>query len=136
VLDDALHFEGDTRKMRIVDASLANGLQEGESRTIRVNARPGTPLKVVLVWTDPPGTVRNSIADTTPQLVNDLDLRMNAIATNDRINNVEVISVNEPSGVYEITVTAHDLRFGPRQSYALVVTGDFEDNARRRSARH
>ena len=137
VLDDALHFEGETRKMRVVDVALANGLHEGESRTIRVRANPGTPLKAVLVWTDPPGHIANSIADTTSQLVNDLDLRVNAIATNDHLNNVEVISVNDPSGVYEITVTAHDLGFGPRQSYALVVTGDFEDNsARRRTARH
>jgi hypothetical protein len=94
-------------------------------------------LRAVLVWTDPPGTVRNSIADATPQLVNDLDLSVNAIAPNDRLNNVEVVKVDDPSGIYEITVKAHHLGFGPRQSYALVITGDLEDaNVRRRVARH
>ena len=136
VLDDALYFEGDTRKMRVFDVPLANGLAEGEASTIRVRARPGTPLRAVLVWTDPPGTVRSSIADTTPQLVNDLDLHVNAITSSDRLNNVEVVKVEDPSGIYEITVRAHRLGFGPRQSYALVITGDLEDNVRRRSARH
>lgn len=132
VLDDALYFAGDTRRMRVVDVPLARGLAEGESTTIRIRARPGTPLRAVLVWTDPPGTVRNSITDTTPQLVNDLDLRVNAIASNDRLNNVEVVKVEDPSSAYDITVTAHRLGFGSRQSYALVITGDIEDAARRR----
>jgi hypothetical protein len=138
VLDDALYFEGETRKMRVVDVPLARGLAAGQSSTIRVTAKPGTPLRAVLVWTDPPGTVRNSIADATPQLVNDLDLHVNALTPNDRLNNVEVVKVDQPSGVYEITVRAHRLGFGPRQSYALVITGDLEDagGARRRAARH
>ncbi|HET8773705.1 MAG TPA: S8 family serine peptidase [Thermoanaerobaculia bacterium] len=137
VLDDALYLDGDTRKMRVVDVPLAQGLAEGESSTIRVNAKPGTQLRAVLVWTDPPGTVRSSITDTTPQLVNDLDLSVNAIAPSDRLNNVEVVKVDNPSGIYEITVKAHRLGFGPRQSYALVVTGDLEDfTVRRRVARH
>ena len=136
VLDDALYFDGDARKMRVVDVALENGLAEGESRTIRVQAKPGTQLRAVLVWTDPPGTVRNSIADTTPQLVNDLDLSVNDLTTSDRLNNVEVIKVDDPSGVYVITVRAHRLGFGPRQSYALVVTGDLEDaRVRRRAVR-
>jgi hypothetical protein len=137
VLDDALYFDGDTRKMRVVDVPLADGLAEGQSATIRVNAKGGTPLRAVLVWTDPPGTIRNSITDTTPVLVNDLDLRVNAIAPGDRINNVEVVKVDDPSGAYDITVTAHHLGFGLRQSYALVVTGDLDDAiVRRRAARH
>lgn len=137
VLDDALYFEGDTRRMRVVDVPLARGLAEGQSSTIRVSAKPGTPLRAVLVWTDPPGTVRNSIADATPQLVNDLDLHVNAITPNDRLNNVEVVKVDQPSGIYEITVRAHRLGYGPRQSYALVITGDLEDvGGRRRAARH
>jgi hypothetical protein len=136
VLDDALYFEGDARKMRVIDVPLANGLAEGESRTIRVRAKPGTPLRAVLVWTDPPGTVRNSINDTTPQLVNDLDLSVNTSTSNDHLNNVEVVKIDEPSGVYDVTVRAHRIGFGPRQSYALVITGDFEESVRRRGVRH
>jgi hypothetical protein len=137
VLDDALYFDGDRRTMRVVDVPLATGLTEGESSTVRVRAKPGTQLRAVLVWTDPPGTVRNSIADNTPQLVNDLDLYVNTNTSNDRLNNVEVVKVEDPSGVYEITVRAHRIGFGPRQSYALVITGDLEDvSVRRRVARH
>jgi Subtilase family len=138
VLDDALFFAGDTRKLRVVDVPLANGLAAGASSTVRVRVNAGTPFKAVLVWTDPPGTVRG-MSDTTPQLVNDLDLRVSGVETTpDRLNNVEVVSIAEPAaGTYEVTVSAHRLGFGPRQSYALVITGDVEDAAmRRRAARH
>ena len=140
VLDDALYFEGDTRRMRIVDVPLSSGLTAGASSTIRVKARAGTPLEAVLVWTDPPGTIRPT-NDPTPQLVNDLDLRVSGVTTPpDRLNNVEVISIAEPAtGTYDVTVSAFRLGFGPRQSYALVITGDLEDapaSGRRRAARH
>ena len=46
----------------------------------------------------------------------------------DRLNNVEVMSVEQPfGGLYAISVTASHLGSGPRQSYALVVTGDLTD---------
>lgn len=146
VLDNALFFEGDTRRMKVADVPLGTGLSAGQSATVRIDVRAGTPLKAVLVWTDPPGTVRPSISDTTPQLVNDLDLRVEKAGTTylgngtspDRINNVEAVSLDTPSaGIYEITVSAHHLGLGPRQSYALVITGDFDDaNRRARSVRH
>lgn len=139
VLDDALYFAGDTREMKVADVPLASGLAGGASSTVRVRAKAGTPLKAVLVWTDPPGTVRG-VSDTTPQLVNDLDLTVSGVAiTPDRLNNVEVVSIAEPAaGTYDITVKAHRLGFGTKQSYALVITGDFDDAPvlRRRAARH
>ena len=156
VLDDALYFPGDTAKLRTVDVPLANGLTDGETATLRVSAKSGTPLKAVLVWTDPAGVPRGT-TDATPELVNDLDLRVTApdgttIFGNealhpgqpDRLNNVEVAPVGQPvSGVYTVTVTANHIAAGPRQSYALVITGDVTDAAgpapaaaRRRSARH
>jgi subtilase family protein len=151
VLDESLYFTGDTKKLRVVDVPLASGLTAGAASTIRVDVRPGTPLKAVLVWTDPPGTIRNSIADTTPQLVNDLDLRIRTGAATyygnggdapDRLNNVEVVSIATPDALTaEITITTNRLGFGDRQSYALVLTGDIADvqpsaPARRRAARH
>lgn len=138
VLDEALYFDGDARRTRVVDVPTANGLARGESRTIRVEARPGTPLKAVLVWTDPPASVR-AVGDTTPVLVNDLDLRVGSNVSSDRLNNVEVMTVENPSGALDITVTAHSIGFGTRQGYALVVTGDLVvDSApgRRRATRH
>ncbi len=145
VLDDALYFPADARRLHVVDIPLAAGLAEGESKTIRVQANAGTALKAVLVWTDPAGHIA-PMSDTTPQLVNDLDLRVTTTAGTsfgngsapDRLNNVEVVSLApQTSGMVSITVSAHDLRVGPRQSYALVITGDFTlASTRVRAARH
>lgn len=142
VLDDALYFPGDKAHLRVVDVPLASGLAQGESANVRVQVKAGTPLKAVLVWTDPPGTVRGA-TDATPQLVNDLDLRVNGVGRDDHLNNVEVVSVATPAaGAYDITVSASRLGFGSRQSYALVITGDFAVEqtplvpARTRSVRH
>ena len=56
----------------------------------------------------------------------------------DRLNNVEVVSVPQPlAGTYLVSVSANFLSLGPRQSYALVVTGDIDDgSARFRAVRH
>lgn len=135
VLDDALYFSGDTRGLRVVDVPLASGLAQGQSSTIRVHARAGTPLKAVLVWTDPPSTP-GGVGDTSSKLVNDLDLRVNGAGNDDHLNNVEMFSLAEPAaGVYEIAVSASRIAFGPRQSYALVVTGDLQSVTRTRAVR-
>ncbi|HEX9986821.1 MAG TPA: S8 family serine peptidase [Thermoanaerobaculia bacterium] len=129
VLDEALYFAGDTAKLRVVDTP--SGLAAAESASITVNVRPGTPFKAVLVWTDPPGTPSTGSA---PQLVNDLDLRVTGNgatrfgngAAPDRLNNVEMVNVDSPAaGQYNVTVQAHNIAQGPRQSYALVLIGDF-----------
>jgi hypothetical protein len=156
VLDDALYFPGDHARTRLVDLPLVQGLTQGETATLRLNASTNVPLKVVLVWTDPPGIPRG-VSDPTPELVNDLDLRVTDPAAftflgneslhpglPDRLNNVEVVSINPPSaGLYTISVTASHLGFGTRQSYALVITGDLTDPIpampspiRARAARH
>lgn len=140
VLDDALYFPGDRARSRIVDVPLLQGLAQGETATLRLNVSISAPLKVVLVWTDPAGTPR-SVSDPTPELVNDLDLRVTdangtTILGNDllhpgqpdRLNNVEVVSiVQPPAGLYTISVNATHLGFGSRQSYALVITSDLLD---------
>jgi hypothetical protein len=148
VLDDALYFPGDVSKLRALDAT--PGLAAGESYSTDVNVKPGTRLNVVLVWTDPAGVPRS---DATPQLVNDLDLRVTTPAgatmygneplhpgQPDRLNNVEGVSVDAPvNGKYTINVGASRISAGPRQPYALVITGDFTTDpviARRRSVRH
>src|SRR5204862_2802670 len=117
------------------DGSLA----QGETSTMQLSVRSDAPFKAVLVWTDPPGV----------PLVNDLDLHVidpagNDVAQPDHANNVEGVSIAQPlNGTYTITVSAARLGQGPRQSYALVVTGDVSDApppqqqpARTRAARH
>lgn len=120
VLDDALAFPGEARQLQVVESSLA----QGESATVRITARAGTPVKAVLVWSDLPGD----------RLVNDLDLNVNAAASADHVNNVEVFTANT-AGTYAITVAAP--RVTGRQNYALVITGDFAPpTPRARSVRH
>jgi len=148
VLDDALYFPGDLVKLHITDA--AAGLAQGETATTNLAVQAGAPLKVVLVWTDPAGTPRGT-TDPTPQLVDDLDLRVIApdgsVAWGneslhpgeaDRLNNVEVVSIPAPvSGVYSIRVNAARVASGT-QSYALVITGNISDVTRPhgRAAKH
>jgi Subtilase family len=147
VLDDALYFPGDKSHLRAIDVPLSSGLGVNQTASTSVQVNAGTPLKVVLVWTDPAGTPRN---DGAPQLVNDLDLRVTTPAGStllgnggtqpDRLNNVEAVSIPTPtSGTYTIAVSAARLGFGARQSYALVITGDTSATtapARTRAARH
>src|SRR5437660_405225 len=110
VLDDALYFPGDRARTRVVDVPPAQGLMQNETATLRLHVNSGTPLKVALVWTDPAG-VPHGVSDSTPELVNDLDLRVvdafgNILLGNDslhpgqpdRLNNVEVVSVEQPFG--------------------------------------
>jgi hypothetical protein len=134
VLGNVLYFPGNAAKLRVVDAP---GLAQGESATMQLSAKQGTPLKVVLVWTDPPGV----------PLVNDLDLRVEGPGGSifygngqpDHVNNVEVVSIPQPlAGTYTVTVSASRIGLGPRQDYALVVSGDIADATpvRSRAVRH
>lgn len=150
VLGDVLYFPGDVAHLHVNDAT--NGLAQGETATSYFNVTAGVPLKFVLVWTDPPGVPRTNPFDATPELVNDLDLRVTApdgkvIFGNDSlhpgqadlINNVEVVSLPAPvSGTYSVSVNAAKIASGVRQPYALVVTGDMADapHAHARAARH
>src|SRR5262249_27607694 len=130
VLADALYFPGNTVKLRVKDVPRDAGLAEGETATSQISVRAGSPLKIVLVWTDAPG----------PSLINDLDLRIVDPAGSvflgngqaDHVNTVEVVSIPQPlSGTYTISVMD---RAGSRQGYALVMTGDFADAASRARA--
>ena len=136
VLDDALYFPGDRSKLFAVEAKVFSSTQ--------IHVAAGTPLKAVLVWTDPPGST----------LVKDLDLRVagpngevhygNEVlhpAQRDTVNNVEAITIGTPvAGTYSVSVDSASVPTGV-QSYALVVTGDISTSAatattKRRSARH
>lgn len=141
VLGDILYFPGNTSKLRVFDVPLASGLAEGSSATYRFTIHSGTPFKAALVWTDPPG----------PSLVNHLDLQVidptGAMqhgndplhpGAPDLVNNVQAVSMAQPlDGIYTISVSAGHLGLGPKQGYALVVTGDLADvRMRTRAVRH
>ena len=140
VLDDALYFEGDRARLRVVDVANDAGLASEQTVSLRLSALSGTPLKVVLVWTDPAGVPRTA-SDPTPEIVHDLDLRVSGPGglvrlgndslhqgQPDRLNNVEAVSIPQPvTGDYTFTINAARVGAGLRQGYALVVTGDVTD---------
>ncbi len=86
------------------------------------------PLRVMLVWTDPPASLSASV-----QLINDLDLVVtgpdgtlyygNGVASGDRTNNVEGVIVNNPpTGPYQVQVQGFNVPIDS-QPYALAVAG-------------
>jgi hypothetical protein len=149
-LDDALYFTGDTRRLWLVDVANADGLATGETFTTGFGVTsPGEPLKLTLVWTDPP-----ALAAASPALVNDLDLELVAPdgtryqgnvwtaddpgipgdreslpdpSGRDATNNLEGILLRSPaSGRYTVTVRGVSVpghQGVMTQGYALVVTG-------------
>lgn len=146
VLDDALFFNGDARNLNAWDVRHAGGLNTGDRDAYTINITTnGQPLKITLVWTEPPAANANFGAPVT----NNLDLRVIAPdgttifrgnnfnasvsvagdATTDQVNNVEMVLVNTPqTGVWRIEVIGTAVNQGnPGQGYALVATADTED---------
>jgi subtilisin family serine protease len=102
----------------------------------------GRPLRITLVWTDAPAA-----AGDNPALVNDLDLEVVEIATNqrfkgnvfangfsvaggsfDQLNNTECVYLSNPSGLYEVNIIASAIAASanptiptPWQDFALVI---------------
>jgi subtilisin-like proprotein convertase family protein len=137
-----------------VDQSTTNALATGDARTfvvtVNTNAQP-EPMRVTLVWTDPPGNPAASI-----KLVNDLDLIVTNLddPTNpvvyfgnnfgsgivytspwngdtnnlpsDNVNNVENVYIPGPLGTnYSITVVARDVNVNAVTSHTNGVVQDF-----------
>jgi subtilisin family serine protease len=132
-LDRALLFDGDASRLLLDDEWTAfAGAGDPPHRRDLATDVPG-PLKVVLVWTDPPSTSTAAV-----NLVNDLDLvaegpdgvfRGNNFADGlsqpggsaDRLNNVEVVWLPGASaGEWRVEVRPHAIREAG-QGFALVV---------------
>ncbi len=119
------------------------GLADSEVDTNTVWSNGVIPLRITIAWTDPPGTPPTpSLNPTDLMLVNDLDIRLehlatstvyypyrldpsnpaNAATTGDNYrDNVEHIYVSAPpAGEYELTVS-HKGTLASAQYYSLVV---------------
>jgi subtilisin family serine protease len=136
VLDDALHFSGDSRRLWLHDDETTEFSDAGQSSAFHFEVDTAEPLRVTLVWTDFPST---PIAD--PHLNNDLDLVVEgpgetwlgnvwsagsstAGGNPDRLNTVEQVLLPAPiAGTYTVTVSAFNIP-NPDQPFALVVTGE------------
>ncbi len=115
-------------------------LSQGNTYTVDVTADGSIPLEVSICWTDPPGTANSgSPNNTTPVLVNDLDLRVtkggttyypyrltsitsNGVGDND-VDPFEKVIINGASGVYTITVSHEGSLYSGNQAFSLIVTG-------------
>ncbi len=136
LLDNALHFAGDSRGLWIADAAGSFTSPTDAPVVFQLEMEDtGEPLKVTLAWTDYPSTPA-----AATHLLNDLDLRVDGPSGGfwgnnffkgvsvdhgapDRLNNLEQVLIKDPApGVYSIQVSPHAIPAGP-QSFALVVTG-------------
>jgi subtilisin-like proprotein convertase family protein len=136
LLDEALYFAGDTRRLYADDH--ADGFTGPGDPPVEYAVEVESsdePLEVTLVWTDYPSTPAASV-----HLLNDLDLVVEGPAGTlrgnvfsggasvpggepDRRNTVEAVRVaSPPLGAYTVTVSAAAVPWGP-QPYALVITG-------------
>jgi subtilisin-like proprotein convertase family protein len=123
-----------------------DNLNQGQSSAIIVKASGTEPLIASITWTDVPGFANAgnlSANDSTPALVNDLDIRItknavtyfpwklnslpygDAIQTEDNsVDNVEQVKLESPTNnEYTITVTHKGTLQTGKQNYTLVITG-------------
>lgn len=125
-------------------------LLPGQTYTINVTALGTEPLMATLAWTDPASPNTNT---SNSVLVNNLDIRISkdgedfypwrlpaqngnpAYQDDNNIDNIENIDIEEPSGIYTITIshkgsTLVNPETGgtPQQQYSLIVTGISDTN--------
>lgn len=119
-------------------------LVDGESKTYTVIANGTDPLSASISWTDPAtGYVNTSLLnDTTPALVNDLDIRITkngetyfpwkligshaeapAVKGDNKVDPYERIELQKASGTYTITVSHKNRLDGGLQDFSLIVSG-------------
>ncbi|MCR9182322.1 MAG: GEVED domain-containing protein [Flavobacteriaceae bacterium] len=112
----------------------------GQTYSIEVDSDGVSALMASISWTDPAGTATTATNNTTPRLVNDLDIRvtqggntyypwrLTGVNTNandgDNIRDpFERVDVANASGTYTITVTHKGSLSGGSQNYSLIITG-------------
>ncbi len=120
-------------------------LKDNESYSITVNTDGKTPLIASISWTDPASEHVNEgiLNDTTPALVNDLDIRItdeegniylpwklsasnaNAAAKkgDNRVDPFERIEIDAPKGTYTITISHKNNLKNKSQNFSLIVSG-------------
>lgn len=139
LLDGAMYFNGDTRKLYARDIRNADGMTTGAIYEQGINViGGGEPFEVTLAWSDPPAAI-----NANPAYINNLDLEVvgpggelyygNNFAggqsatggSPDFRNNVENVLLSSPAvGTYLVRIRATAVNVGT-QGYALVASGDF-----------
>ena len=119
-------------------------LNQGETYSYTFSTATDGKLKATLCWTDPPGIASQALNDPNPDIINDLDMRINkegstyypwklslenvaAWATRDgdnNVDNVEKIEVdNSLSGTYTLSITHKGTLTDGAQNFSLILTG-------------
>jgi len=137
-LHRVLHLSGGSRRLIVRDVLNTDGLLTGESDRLRFGVWSiDEPLRVTLVFTDPPGAVGSA-----DPVVNNLDLVVTAVdgsrflgnvfadgrsvagGTGDARNTVEQVHFDDPPiGEYSIEIAATEVNGLAPQGYAVVITG-------------
>jgi len=138
LLEDVLHFDGDDRRLWVVDDPVGFAMgSSGEVRRWEFEVTDsGEPLEITLAWTDFPST---PAAD--PTINNDLDLEVRGPdgftylgndflsgesstgGSADRLNTLEQVLLADPApGVYRVIVRSFNVPDGP-QPFAVLATG-------------
>lgn len=115
----------------------------GTHAPVTITAVPGQKLQVSICWTDPTAqsTINSGVLDdTTPVLINDLDVRVvqnettynpwkltdtngdDAVRGDNIVDNFERIDIPNASGTYTIQVSKKGNLSGGSQRYSLIVT--------------
>lgn len=135
LLDDALYFTNEIRKLAVYQETVSTG--QYDEWTVSINNQ-SEPLKITLVWTDYPAS-----AGANPAILNNLDLLVtgpNAVVYHgnqytggqstpnatgwDNLNVEECVRRDVPeTGNWVIRVTGTSVPSGTRQPYAVVITG-------------
>lgn len=112
-------------------------------RSYEINADGFSPIRATLCWTDPLANAINRHDDSSPRLVNDLDLRVigpdgsvfypfvldpanpSAPATtgDNTSDNVEQVLIKAPSGSYTIEVSYKGTLENEEQIFSLILSG-------------
>lgn len=105
------------------------------------------PLKVTLCWTDPAASSKSGLDDSSPRLINDLDLRLispdgfsvyepfildpanpnNTATTGDNVlDNVEQVYVASPAaGFYSVEISYKGSLTNAEQFFSIIIDGSF-----------
>lgn len=124
----------------VVEGQLTNG----QVFTQNFLALGTEPLKVSISWTDRPGVVAtNGVTDDAiSRLVNDLDVKVTkqgvdyfpwklnkdwnniiALKGDNDVDPFERVDIDNPVGVYQVTVSHKGTLVGGNQNYSLIITG-------------
>jgi len=130
----------------VTDVITEHVLSNGETFSREITISGTSPIRVTIVWTDPPGTPPTpSLNPPDTILVNDLDLKItegintfypwkldknnpSAAATNsgeNDVDNVEMVDISSPTNAttYTITVT-HDGTLDSPQAFSMIISAD------------